>query len=331
METTQRTVSAPGTQKGSPSIALFGASGAIGKSVAAALREQGRAYRVVGRSAAALQQNFGDDPLAEIVCWDTDDAASMRAAARGIDTVIYLVGVDYWKFDQHPVLMQKTLEAAIAENVRHFVLSGTVYPYGMPTTGKVKEDHPRQPHTFKGQMRKQQEDLLMAADRAGKIRGTVLRLPDFYGPGVDKSLLDSVFKAALGGPRAMMIGPIDTPHEFVYVPDAGPALLALADNDKAYGRVWHFAGADVISQRQLAGKIFAQAGSKPRMLVFRKWMIRLLGLFDHFMRELVEMHYLQTSPVLMDDSDLRKLLPGLVKTSYEQGIKQTLAAMRASA
>ncbi|WP_394781322.1 NAD-dependent epimerase/dehydratase family protein [Undibacterium sp.] len=310
-------------------IALFGASGAIGKSVAAALRAEGRAYRVVGRSAEALQQNFGDDPLAEMVCWDTNDAASMRAAARGIDTVIYLVGIDYWQFELHPVIMQKALDAAIAENVRHFVLSGTVYPYGMPLTGKISEDHPRQPHTFKGQMRKQQEDLLMDADKAGKIRGTVLRLPDFYGPGVDKSLVDSVFKAAQGGTRAMMIGPVDTPHEFVYVPDAGPALLALAGNDKAYGRTWHFAGVGVISQREFARKVFAQAGSKPRMMVFGKWMIRMVGLFDKFMRELVEMHYLQTSPVLMDDSDLRRLLPGLVKTSYEEGIRRTLAAAKA--
>ncbi|HTD06889.1 NAD-dependent epimerase/dehydratase family protein [Undibacterium sp.] len=311
-----------------PRIALFGASGAIGKSVATALRAAGRAYRVVGRSAAALRQQFGDDPLAEIVAWDTDDAASMRAAARGIDTVIYLVGVDYWKFELHPVLMQKALDAAIAENVRHFVLSGTVYPYGLPGTAKVREGHPRQPHTFKGKMRKQQEDLLMAADSAGKIRGTVLRLPDFYGPGVDKSLVDSVFQAAVSGKRAMMIGPIDTPHEFVYVPDAGPALLALAANAQAYGRIWHFAGAGVISQRQFADRVFAQAGGKPRLMVFNRWMVRLLGLFDQFMRELVEMHYLQTAPVLLDDSDLRKLLPGLVKTSYDEGIRQTLAAMR---
>ncbi len=316
--------------RGHATIALFGASGAIGKSVAAALRAEGRPYRVVGRSAEALRQNFGDDPLAEIITWNTDDAASMRVAARGIDTVIYLVGIDYWQFELHPLIMQKALDAAIAENVRHFVLSGTVYPYGLPQTGKVKEEHPRRPHTYKGKMRKQQEDLLMLADKAGKIRGTVLRLPDFYGPGVDKSLVDSVFKAATGGSRAMMIGPIDTPHEFVYVPDAGPVLLALAANDKAYGRTWHFAGAGVISQRDFAHKVFTQAGAMPRMMVFGKWMVRLSGLFDKFMRELVEMHYLQTSPVLLDDSDLRKLLPGLVKTSYEQGIRQTLAAMRVS-
>jgi hypothetical protein len=41
----------------------------------------------------------------------------------------------------------------------------------------VREDHPREPHTFKGRMRKAQEDLLLAAHAEGRIQATVLRLP----------------------------------------------------------------------------------------------------------------------------------------------------------
>ena len=49
-------------------VALIGAAGAIGQSIAAALRQAGRPYRVVGRSRASLVQSFGDqDPLVEIV------------------------------------------------------------------------------------------------------------------------------------------------------------------------------------------------------------------------------------------------------------------------
>lgn len=46
-------------------ITLVGATGAIGKSVAAALRAQDRRYRVTGRSLSSLERMFGDDPLAE--------------------------------------------------------------------------------------------------------------------------------------------------------------------------------------------------------------------------------------------------------------------------
>ena len=61
-------------------IALFGAAGAIGRSIASALRQAETPYRVVGRSLAALQKEFGADPLAEAVSWNPDDPDSVRAA-----------------------------------------------------------------------------------------------------------------------------------------------------------------------------------------------------------------------------------------------------------
>src|SRR6185312_15193144 len=133
--------------------ALFGAAGAIGTSVASALRASGRPYRVVGRSRASLQAEFGADPLAEIVTWDPNDPASVRAAAQGVDTLVYLVGLNYWDFRLHPVLMRQTIEGAVAAGVSRLVLISTVYPFGRPQTERVNESHPREPHTFKGQMR----------------------------------------------------------------------------------------------------------------------------------------------------------------------------------
>ncbi len=62
-------------------IAIFGAAGVIGKSIAAARSAQGKPYRVVGRSASALKAAFGSDPLAEIVTWDPDTSASVQQAA----------------------------------------------------------------------------------------------------------------------------------------------------------------------------------------------------------------------------------------------------------
>src|SRR4051812_31407511 len=118
-------------------VALFGAGGAIGGSVADALRGLGREYRVVGRSRGPLERQFGADPLAEIATWDPHDPASVRAAARGVDTLVYLVGVPYWEFGLHPELMKKTLDGAIAEGVERVVLIGTVYPYGRPRTTPV--------------------------------------------------------------------------------------------------------------------------------------------------------------------------------------------------
>ena len=308
--------------------ALFGAAGAIGKSIVEALRAQGKPYRVVGRNRQAMEKTFGSDPLAEIVTWNPDDPASVRLASRDVETLIYLVGVPYDHFELHPVLMQKTLDGAIAEGVQKVVLVGTVYPYGRPQTSTVAESHPRDPHTFKGKMRKAQEEVLLKAHTEGKIQGTILRLPDFYGPGVEASLLHLVFQAAAKGGTADMIGPIDTPHEFIYVPDAGPVVLALAEKPEAYGRWWNFAGAGTTTQREITDQAFAIAGRKPKLRVIGKTMLRVVGLFKPVMRELVEMHYLQTTPVLMDDSALHQLLGEVHKTSYADGIRATFDAYR---
>jgi nucleoside-diphosphate-sugar epimerase len=283
---------------------------------------------VVGRNAQHLQQTFGGDPLAEIVTWDPDDPESVRAAARGIDTLVYLVGVPYDHFELHPEVMQKTLDGAIAEGVKRMVLVGTVYPYGLPITPTVAETHPRNPNTFKGRMRKAQEDLLLKAHEDGEIEGTILRLPDFYGPGVEKSYLDSL--AAKGG-KADMVGPIDRPHEFMFVPDVGPVLLDLAEKTEAYGDWWNFAGAGTITQQTIVNQVSSMVGRKVKIRVAGKMMLRLIGLFKPFVREMVEMHYLVTNPVLMDDHALVALLGTVHKTSYADGIRLTLESYRAAA
>jgi nucleoside-diphosphate-sugar epimerase len=307
-------------------IALFGAAGAIGQSIAAALAATGQPYRVVGRSEAALRKAFGADPLAEVVTWNPDSPASVQAAATGIDTLIYLVGVNYWQFELHPELMRKTLDGAVAAGVRNIILIGTVYPYDRAGTNPVREDHPRAPHTFKGRMRKAQEDILMQAHADGRINATVLRLPDFYGPGVEASLLHGAAVAAVRGSTADMLGPIDQPHEFVFVPDVGPVVARLADTPAAFGQIWHLAGAGVTTQRTLVSEMERQTGTTLKRRVVGKTMLRVLGLFSRMMREMVEMNYLLTEPLLMDDSALQRLIGPVRKTPYAEGIRQTLAA-----
>jgi nucleoside-diphosphate-sugar epimerase len=230
------------------------------------------------------------------------------------------------QFRLHPVVMRQTLEAAVAEGVKKVLLIGTVYPYGVPRSSPVKEDHPREPQTFKGRMRKEAEDLLLEAEAKGQLKATILRLPDFYGPGVEKSFLEGLFKAAAKGGTAYMIGPIETPHQFVYVPDIGPVVTALMANEGAWGKTWHFGGAGVATQKELAERVFAMAGRKPKIFAIGKTGLRVMGLFSPVMREMVEMNYLQTTPVVLDDSALRGLLGDLRVTGYEEGLRASLGA-----
>lgn len=308
-------------------VALFGATGVIARSVATALAGKGHSYRAVGRNEMTLRKAFGADPLAEIVTWDPDSPASVQVASNGVETLIYMVGVNYWQFALHPELMRKTLDGAVAAGVKNIILIGTVYPYGRAKANPVREDHPREPHTFKGRMRKAQEDLLMQAHTDGRINATVLRLPDFYGPGVEASLLHRAALAAVKGGAADMIGPVDTPHEFIFVPDVGPVVARLVDTPAAFGKIWHLAGPGMATQRELVSEMGRQAGRTLKLRVLNKTALRLLGLFNPLMRELVEMNYLITDPLIMDDSALQRLIGPIRKTPYAEGIRQMLAAV----
>lgn len=75
----------------------------------------------------------------------------------------------------------------------------------------------------------------------------------------------------------------------------------------------------------------AEIGASLRVRVAGKTMLRLLGLCNPFMREMVEMHYLLTDPVLMDDRPLQELLGQIHKTPYSVGVRECLAAVRATA
>lgn len=312
-------------------VGLFGAAGAAGHSIAAALSAVGRDYRVVGRTREPLERAFGHDPHAEIVTWNPDDPASIRAAAAGLQTVIYLVGVPYDQFAQHPPLMEKTLAGVEAAGVERFILIGTVYPYGRARVNPVSEGHPREPHTFKGRMRLAQENLVLAAHHRSGLSTLVLRLPDFYGHCIERSLLNGVFVGAATNTRAQVLGPVDVPHEFIYLPDVGPVVEKLTRTPEVYGRWWHLAGAGTITQREVARQAYALAGLEPKLMIVGKSMLRLLGLFNPLMRELVEMNYLMTEPLVLDDSALTRLIGPIAKTSYEEGIRHSFNAARAAA
>jgi nucleoside-diphosphate-sugar epimerase len=307
-----------------PSIALFGGSGTLGQALAPLFGPQ--PFRVVGRSLTQLRSAFAAYPSADLTVWDPAKPETAADALEGIRTLVYLVGVPYTDFRLHPVLFEQVLTGAIEKGVERCVLVGTVYPFGLAQTPLVGPDHPRNPQTFKGQMRKQQEDILLAADAAGRIRGTILRLPDFYGPNVDRSYLSSLFQAAAQDKTAQLVGPLNTPHEYVYIPDAARILFRLIQEDRAYGHTWNLAGAGKVMLAELLKLVESITGKRVRKFVVGKRMLQLAGWFDPLLKEVAEMHYLFTQPIFLDDSALTTLLGPLNKTSYEDGVRASLSA-----
>ena len=308
--------------------AIFGAGGAIGQAVAPELERRGIPFRVVGRSKAKLQQAFGKLKQAEIFDADLTDLRSASAAARGVDTIIYTVGVPYPSFQLHPAMIRTAIEAAASMQVPRLVLVSNVYSYGVPRTSHVAETHPREPEAKKGKFRKEQEDAVLDGHAKGRLAGLVVRLPDFYGPFADLSLANPIFRAALDGKTANWLGPINAPHEFVFVPDAGPVIVDLAECAECYGEAWNLAGAGEINGLDFITRVYRAAGRSPKYRSVGRGLLKMMGWFNPVMRELPEMLYLAETPVILDDSKLRAKLGAVRKTGYDDGIRQTLEWMR---
>ena len=309
-------------------VAVFGAAGALGNTICPELDRRGIPFRVVGRNKSRLEDAFGKLRQAEIVPADLADARAATEAARGVDTVIYALGVPYTAFDQYPKLMRTAVDAVTAAGAEHLLVISGVYSYGIPQTQKVTETHTRVPVSRKGELRKQQEDIAMAANQRGQLKSMIVRLPDFYGPHADLSLANPVFRAALAGKTANWLGPVSTPHEFLFVPDAGPVIVDLASRDECYGEAWNFAGVGEITAQGFIQKIYQAVGREPKVRSAGRTLLRMMGWFNPLMRELPEMLYLQETPVLLDDEKLRRKLGQVHKTTYDEGIGLTLEWMR---
>jgi nucleoside-diphosphate-sugar epimerase len=308
--------------------AIFGAGGAIGRALAVELERRGIPFRVVGRGKAKLEAAFGRMAHAEVFDADLTDLRSAGAAARGVDTILYAVGVPYTSFQLHPAMIRTCIEAASSMQVARLVLVSNVYTYGVPRTSHVAETHPREPEARKGKFRKEQEDAVLEAHRQGRVQGMVVRLPDFYGPHADLSLANPIFRAALARKTANWLGPVNAPHEFLFVPDAGPPIVDLAGCAECYGEAWNIAGAGEINGMDFITRVYRAAGRSPKYRSVGRGMLKIMGWFSPLYRELPEMLYLQETPVLLDDAKLRAKFGAVRKTSYDEGIRRTLEWMR---
>ena len=305
-------------------IAIFGATGSIGTVAAPELLSRGHRVRVVGRNAARLDAAF---PGCETLVADLADPVQARRAADGMDAILYSVGLPYPDFAQYAPQMRTAIGAARDAGVRHFLAISTVYPYGRPRAARVDETHSRDPQTRKGAARKEQADIVLAAHDPAGLATAVLVLPDFYGPNLQNTHLTAVFAGAAGGTTAAVIGPIDRPHEFVYVPDVAPVIAEVFAQPAAFdGSVYHLGGAGTIVPRDMYEQAYREAGREPKLLVAGVAFQRLLGIFNPLMREMVEMHYLWTEPVVLDDAKLAQTIGPLRKTPYADGIRASVAA-----
>jgi nucleoside-diphosphate-sugar epimerase len=218
--------------------------------------------------------------------------------------------------------------AAAERNSALVVSLENLYGYG-PTGGMpMTEDLPLAATTVKGRIRAAMTQELLAASDAGRIRIAIGRASDFFGAGVTESTLgERVFANAVDGKRADFVGNPDLPHTYSYIPDIASGLATLGTDERAIGGVWHLAGPETVTTRQLLELVADALGHPVGVRSLPKLAVRVLGMFNPTIRELVELSYEFEQPFVLDTTKYQSTF-GTDGTPLATAIAATVAWYR---
>jgi nucleoside-diphosphate-sugar epimerase len=125
-----------------------------------------------------------------------------------------------------------------------------LYAYG-PVDESLTETLPHRATGPNGRTRAEIAEALLRAHEAGRIRATIGRSSDFFGPHAHLSTVgDRVFARALEGKPAQVLGNPDVPHTVTYIEDFARALVTLGEREEALGQVWHVPNPESVTIRR---------------------------------------------------------------------------------
>src|SRR5699024_6760038 len=110
------------------------------------------------------------------------------------------------------------------------IISDNMYMYG-EVSGTLKESLPYKATTKKGAVRAEVSWRLLKAHQEGKIRVTIGKGSDFFGPHVLNSAIGRVFPNIIKGKTATVAGDPDKLHTYTFIEDFAKSLVILGEND----------------------------------------------------------------------------------------------------
>ena len=298
-------------------------AGPVGSGVAHALADRGDQVTVLTRSGSGPAH-----PAIRLRAADAADPDALVAAAAGATAIFNCVNPAYhrWPTDWPPI--HRALMIAAERSGAVLVMIDNLYAFGPGTPMPMSETSPMNATGAKGATRRTMADELLAAHAAGRLRATLARASDFYGPEVFGSMLgERVMPRVLAGKKVSLLGNLDQPHSMSFMPDVVRTLVTIADDPRAWGAAWHVPNAPALTQRQAVAALAAAAGTTVKVGAIPKGMVRTMGLVVPMMRELMETWYQFSDPWVADSTATENMF-GLAATPFAQGAADTVAWWR---
>ena len=301
---------------------IFG-TGPVGLTLADALLSRGRRVRLVSRSGKA------DSPEgAELIAADAADPAAVTALSQGAAAIYNCVNTPYTEqYEMIPRFQTAMLAGASAVGAKLIVMD-SLYMYGVTHGVPMNEDTPYAPTSRKGEMRAQVARDYLKAHADGVAPIALGRAADFFGPRVSNSTFgERVFPPALAGQPVQVMGNIDLPHPYSYMPDIARALADLGERPEALGREWLLPVASPATTRDMVKLVETAIGHPLEIQAASREIIAYYGEPDEQLREFLEMFYQYEEAQIVDSSRFTETF-GWSATPLDEAIAATVSWFR---
>ncbi len=310
-------------ESGAQSALVIGATGGTGKAITDELRRRKVPTAVLVRSAHRMGAIAKQLTVFE---GDAFNPADVRKAAQDVDIVFQCAAVPYNEMEKKQLPLGESVMGAMASLQKKIVFVDGIYPYG-DVNGIVEETTPKHPNTRKGKIKLALANLIFS-DMYKDAKPIIARLPDYYGPtaGVSSYLGSTLIGIANEKPT-IFIGNLHTPREYVYLPDAAQMIVEIALRDESYRQEWNIPG-QVISGEEIVRIAQSMVGKRRMVIPLGSFSLRMLGLVNPVMGEIVEMLYLTKRPVIISGAKYQNEIGNIFRTPFATGIRETIAAIR---
>ncbi|MFC9661750.1 NAD-dependent epimerase [Nocardia sp. NPDC127606] len=293
--------------------------GGTATATALSLVEAGDRVRMVSRSGLGPTH-----PGVELIALDALDTAALTEIATGASTVFNLAMPAYHTWPETvPPLFGSILSAAETAGA-DLVMLGNLYGYGS-VDGVVSERTPLAATGSKGVVRARMWADALAAHEAGRLRVAEVRAGQFLGAGAVSVFSLFVQSAVLANTPVKVPQELDLTHSYTAIGDAAAALVAVARDDRSWGRAWH---APVITAtvREIANRLAELADvAIPELAVLTDAEITEFAQQDPFWNELFETKHMSHREFVVDDSAMRTTF-GTTASKLDEVLAEVVAA-----
>lgn len=237
----------------------------------------------------------------QVTAADVTSKTDMKAIASRSDLIFSCTDMPYDKWADFYPATANALAYALSETNTKLVFADNLYSYGNVSGKEMNEQMPHSAKTKKGRIRAGVINTLLYSGDEFNNRVAFVKAADLIGPRIHKGIFGTDFLDRVhDGKRVMLFGNIALPHTFTYINDFAAAMINVGTANDTFGQLWHVPNAPALNLDKWVHLFEVITNKRIKKSVTPKFVIRIVGLFNSFIKELYEMAYQFEYPYLVN-------------------------------